>query len=80
MKPCVYDCIPASLQQNVCGSVFAALVNGLLDRNGSISITNDGKINGDLVFTVRHNIMQPLVVTLNLWQIRHLQSLHLVKN
>ncbi len=67
MEPCMYECIPASLQQNVCSIVFAASVNGLLDCNGSISITNDGKINGDLVFTVRHHIMQPLVVTLYLW-------------
>ncbi len=66
MEPCMYECIPASLQQKVCGSVFAALVNGLLDRDGSISITNDGEINGNLVFTVRHHVMQPLVVTLNL--------------
>ena len=58
---------PASLQQNVCGSVLAALGNGLLDRDGSISITNDGEINGDLVLTVRHHVMQPLVMTLNLW-------------
>jgi hypothetical protein len=50
-----------------CGSVLAALVNGLLDRDGSISVTNDGEINGNLVLTVRHHVMQPLVVTLYLW-------------
>ena len=58
---------PAILQQNVYSSVLAALGNGLLDRDGSISVTNDGEINGNLVLTVCHHVMQPLVVTLYLW-------------
>ena len=39
---------------------------GLLDSNGSISVTNDWKLDGDLVFTVGNHVLQPLVVTLHL--------------
>ncbi len=56
----------ASLQQIGHRSVLAALVNGLLDRDASISVTNDWEFNGNLVLTVRHHVMQPLVVTLYL--------------
>lgn len=67
MKPCMYECIRQYRSKMFTVVVLAALGNGLLDRDGSISITNDGEINGNLVLTVRHHVMQPLVVTLYLW-------------
>lgn len=38
----------------------------LLDSNGPVSISNDREVNGDLVLTVGHIIIQPFVVAVHL--------------
>ncbi len=41
-------------------------VSDLLDSNGPVGISNDRKVDGDLVLTVGHNIIQPFVVAVHL--------------
>ncbi len=38
----------------------------LLDCDGPVSISNDREVDGDLVFTMGHNIIQPFVVAVHL--------------
>merc|ERR1719265_885578 len=43
--------------------VTRSLVNhAICHRNGSILITNDGELNFDLVFAVRHHIPEPIMM------------------
>ena len=41
-------------------------MSDLLDSNGPVSISNDREVDGDLVLTVGHNIVQPFVVAVHL--------------
>lgn len=38
----------------------------LLDRDFSCGVSNDGKVNGDVVLAVSNDVLQPLVVALYL--------------
>ncbi len=49
----------------------------LLDRDFSCGVSNDGKVNGDIVLAVSNDVLQPLVVALYLQtRSNHVSSRH----
>ncbi len=64
-----YDCIRCIGVHNIlaCNNdLWTERMPDLLDSNGPVSISNDREVNGDLVLTVGHNIIQPFVVAVHL--------------